>query len=462
MPESQPVSPSHSRGEHPVPRRLRRARIALYAYFFVTGSVISIWASRIPAIKRQTGVDEGELSIALLALALGGVVTIRLMGGLLDRFNGRIIVPAAALVASIALVAPGYATNLQQLTLFLLLLGSSQALLNVSANLQAARLQREWGRPIMVSFHAVCSIGGGLGAIAGTLCVRAGLDVTTTFIGASSVLTLLSLLGRKWLLDTPAPAAQRAPARPRFRRFALPRGRILLLGVLALCCMLAEGAANDWSALYTREMVGGSETAASATYAAYATMMAAGRLIGDRLVALFGPVNVVRGGSLLASFGLFFALVLPLQIPVIIGFALVGIGLSGIVPQVFNAAANDNPERSGRDLSTVTAIGYFGPLLGPPTIGFLADRAGLSVALLFPASLVLFIALGAGTLRTAEHREPRALRRSASSKSLRTGSMRLWVPPLRHLSENMNGHRSEQSEETLPNNNHHDSGRETR
>src|SRR5690606_1689364 len=142
-------------------------------------------------------------------------------------------------------------------------------------------------------------------------------------------------------------------------------------------------------------------------------------------VALAGPVTVVRTGGLLASAGLFLALAVPLQIPVVLGFALVGVGLSGIVPQLFNAAANDNPERSGRDLSTVTAIGYFGPLLGPPTIGFLADRAGLSVALLFPASLVLFIALGAGTLRTAEHREPRALRRSASSKSLRTGSMRL-------------------------------------
>ncbi|WP_234401590.1 MFS transporter, partial [Thermobifida halotolerans] len=263
MSESQPVGPSRPRGGRPVPRRLRRARIALYAYFFVTGSVIAIWASRIPAVKRQTGVDEGELGIALLALALGGVLTIRLMGGLLDRFDGRTVVPATALATSAALVAPGYATNLEQLVLSLLLLGSSHALLNVSANLQAARLQREWGRPIMVSFHAVCSIGGGLGAIAGTLCVKAGLEVTTTFIGAASLLAFLSLAVRKWLTDHPLPPVRSARTAPRLRRLSLPRGRIMLLGLLALCCMLAEGAATDWSALYTREAVGGSETAAS-------------------------------------------------------------------------------------------------------------------------------------------------------------------------------------------------------
>ena len=461
MPESQPVGPFRPHGERPISRRLRRARIALYVYFFITGSVISIWASRIPAVKRQTGVDEAELSIALFALALGGVLTIRLMGGLLDRFDGRTVVPATALATSAALVAPGYATDQEQLVLSLLLLGSSHALLNVSANLQAARLQREWGRPIMVSFHAVCSIGGGLGAIAGTLCVRAGLEVTTTLIGAASLLAFLSLAVRKWLTDHPLPPVQSTRTPVRLRRLSLPRGRIVLLGVLALCCMLAEGAANDWSALYTRETVGGSETVAAATYAAYATMMAAGRLVGDRLVALAGPVTVVRTGGLLASAGLFLALAVPLQIPVVLGFALVGVGLSGIVPQLFNAAANDNPARSGRDLSTVAAIGYFGPLLGPPAIGFLADHTGLSGALLLPAFLVLLIPLGAGTLRSPAGERPGSVRRSAAPRRRLGGGMRLWVPPLRSPSETVNGHRDGQPEETLPNNNH-DSGNEHR
>lgn len=455
MPESKPVGPLRPRNRPPMPRRLRRARIALNVYFFVTGAVIAIWASRIPAVKSRTGVDEGELSIALLALALGGVLTIRLVGGLLDRFDGRTVVPAASLATSASLVAPGYATDQEQLVLSLLLLGSSHALLNVSANLQAARLQREWGRPIMVSFHAVCSIGGGLGAIAGTLCVRAGLDATTTFIAAASVLAGLSLAVRRWLTGHPLPPVENTRTAPRFRRFSLPRGRIVLLGVLALCCMLAEGAANDWSALYTRETVGGSETVASATYAAYAVMMAAGRLVGDRLVALLGPVTVVRTGGLLASTGLFLALALPLQIPVVIGFALVGTGLSGIVPQLFNAAANDNPARSGRDLSTVAAIGYFGPLLGPPVIGFLADRAGLSAALLLPALLILLVPLGAGMLRPSAEGRPGAGPRPAPPRRRLGNGMRLWVPPLHNSSELLNGHRDGSSEETLPNNNHH-------
>ncbi|GLU48779.1 MFS transporter [Nocardiopsis ansamitocini] len=404
MSENQYIDYARTHDEKAATERLRRARRVLYAYFFVTGTVIAVWATRVPAVKDQAGVSAGELSIALLALASGALMAMRLSGGLLDRFGGRVVVPPAALAASLALSVPAHVSGMLQLTAALFLLGSTHALLNVSVNVQATQLQRAYGRPIIASFHAACSFGGCFGAIAGTIFARAGMDATTTFHVVSIALAAIAITLRKELSDNapvPPPLQRAAPTGRRTWRISAPPSRIALLGGIALCCMLAEGAATDWSALYTREVVGGTEAMASATFAVYTGLMTVGRLVGDRLTLAIGPVAVTRCCGLLASAGLFLALVSPVQGVVMLGFGLLGAGLSCVMPQVFTAASAYDPAKSGRNLCTVSLIGYCGPLVGPVSIGLLAEYVGLTAALTLPAALLLLIAVGAGALRPA-------------------------------------------------------------
>ncbi|MFC3999408.1 MFS transporter [Nocardiopsis sediminis] len=440
MPENQEMHLPPPRSQLTATRRAARARGALRVYFFVVGMVIAVWASRIPEVKDQAGVTAGELSIALLGLASGALMAMRVAGPLLDRYGGRAVVPPAGVAASALLVGPGHVSGFAALLCALLLLGATHALLNVSINVLATRLQQELGRPIMASFHAACSIGGCTGAVTGMLCARIGLSPSASFQLVAAVLVCACLLVRRELRGigaaaapgAPAPAAPPAP--PAGRRWVVPPKRILLLGLLAMCCTLAEGAATDWSALYMREVAGGSATIGAATYASYSAMMAAGRLVGDRVTAMIGAVNVVRVCGLLGSGGLCLALAAPAQGPVIVGFGLMGAGLSCLMPHMFTAAAEHDPPRAARNVCTVSAICYLGPLIGPAAIGAIAGRAGLATALALPALLLFVVGVSAGMLRPvssggARPRAAGAARRARASGRLRPRDRSLSLLP---------------------------------
>ena len=172
--------------------------------------------------------------------------------------------------------------------------------------------------------------------------------------------------------------------------------RIIVLGLLALCCLLSEGAAGSWSAVYLRDNLGTSAGFAALGYAAFSVMMAVGRICGDRLVARFGPSRLVRACGVVAAVGLAAGLISGDPAGALIGFALFGAGLSITFPQLLSAAGNVAASRSGRGIAGVAGIGYLGLLGGPVAIGAFASLVGLRLALAVPVVLMLFVALGGG------------------------------------------------------------------
>src|SRR4051812_42117820 len=191
----------------------------------------------------------------------------------------------------------------------------------------------------------------------------------------------------------------------------LPAGlarRLALLGALAFACLLCEGAAADWSALYVHESLGASAAVAALAYAAFSITMTAGRLAGDRLTERLGPVALVRRGALVATIGLGAALVAGAPAAALVGFACLGAGLATIIPAVFRAAGNAT-EQAGPALAAVSTPGYLGFLAGPPLIGALADATSLPAALALLPALAALLALAAGAVapaRSAPRAEP--------------------------------------------------------
>ncbi len=171
-----------------------------------------------------------------------------------------------------------------------------------------------------------------------------------------------------------------------------------MLGLLALCSLLGEGSADGWSAVYLRDSVHTTAGFAALGFAAFSVMMALGRLAGDRLVLRFGPVTVVRAGSLLAAAGLTAALGLASPAGALAGFACFGAGLSCTFPQFLSAAGNADPRHPAAGIARVAGLGYVGMLAGPVLIGGLASALGLPLALGLPVLLCLCIAAGAGQL----------------------------------------------------------------
>ncbi|MFO0576174.1 MAG: MFS transporter [Polyangia bacterium] len=356
------------------PRELVAARLATAGIFLANGFGIGAWAAAIPALKARHGLGEGALSLALLAVALGAIALMPLSTLLVRRLGGTDrLTRLGALAFAGALALPGWAEGLWTLCGAALLFGASNGVTDVAMNAHASTLEKRWGAAIMSSFHAAFSCGGLLGAATGGALLHFGVPVRWLLtLPAGAV--LLIVLGAAPRLGPSDSGAEAGP------HLSLPQRRVLLLCLIGLGCLLLEGAMGDWSGVYLSSVSRASTALAAGGYAGFSLTMVAGRLLGDRIVGRIGGPRTIRYGTLAAAAGLLVAVVLPAPQTAIPGFALVGLGLSNVVPAVFSASGRATATPA-EGIAMAATSGYLGFLIGPPLIGAVAARLGLQLAL---------------------------------------------------------------------------------
>ncbi|HEU5032135.1 MAG TPA: MFS transporter [Spirillospora sp.] len=403
-----------------------RARLAVTVAFVAHGLLGAAWVARIPQIKEHLGLSAGTMGVALLGAPVGVVAAVRFAGWIVHRWGSRATTVAAGAAGALSLVPLGLSWNLASLICSLVLMGGSLGLMDVAMNAQGVAVERGYGRPLMSGLHGAYSIGTLLSALVGSAAAHAGVPVPVHLTVAAAVLVLLLAAGCRDLMDRsidelpdPAGAAldgassvpdgasglpDAAGAAPGRRGSAARAARwpLIMLGVIGLCSFVGEGAMADWSAIYLRESLGTGPGAAGLGYAGCAIAMTAGRLAGDRVVARFGPVAVLRTGSLVAAAGLALGLLLGNPVAAVSGFTLFGLGVAVVAPVTFSAAGNVPGVPAAAGISRVTGVGYLGLLGGPPVIGFVAQGVGLAWALAVPAALAGLIVLLAPATATAE------------------------------------------------------------
>ncbi len=372
---------------------LRATRAALSALFLLNGVGIASWAAHVPYIKQRFGFSDAILGLALLFVALGSVVA--LLGGarLVARFGSRVVVVTAAFIFCSALALLMVVPLASLLFPLLACFGACIGAMEVGINVQAVEVEKRYARPIMSGFHALFSVGGLLGAAIAALSLARGVPPSAHMGIVALALVVIVIIGMPQLLPAEPSRTAGGPT------LALPRGPLLGLGMLAFFCLVAEGAMADWSAVYLRDRLGTDAAFAAAGYAAFSVAMAAGRFGGDRLRAWTSAVILVRISAALAALGLGAALLVAQPLAGLLGFACVGLGLANIVPILFTAAGRTPGVASEVGIAAVASFGYFGFLIGPPLIGFVAQATSLSWGLALVAFFIAIIALlarGAG------------------------------------------------------------------
>ena len=374
----------------PKPSALSAARWSTFAMFLANGFGFGAWATAIAPLKAILSLSTAQLSIALLAMTIGGVIAMQPASHLIQKIGGtgRATRITGVLWAA-ALALPLLSPNLLALIAACALFGATICLMDVSMNAHASKVESDWGSAIMSSFHAGFSLGGLIGTGFGALMLS--LHVPTHWLllpGAVLVLAMVALASR---FLGPGDTTKHE-GQPIFR---LPERRIALLAVVLSLCFMSEGAMADWSGIYLTSL-GETPARAAAGYAAFSATMVLGRLIGDLLVRRLGRVVVIGGGSALAAAGLILATALPWFSVIVCGFALVGAGLSNVVPCVFStAAARASSPAAG--IAEVSTAGFGGFLSGPPLIGAIAARHGMRAGIgviAAAATLAAIFALG--------------------------------------------------------------------
>jgi MFS family permease len=375
---------------------LSSPRVAVSAAFLIHSTVSGTWAPRLPAIKESLELSDGELGTALVGLAIGLLVGTRLAGAPVDRFGSRPVMLVGFPLLAATLVLPGLADSLVALLLSLFVLGLASGALDVAMNAQGIEVERHLGRPILSGLHGLWSIGLGIGAGLAAAAAAIAADPLEHFAVVAAMLAVASRVFMRGLLAAHDPA----PGEPANERVTVRwTVALVLLGVIAFCSFVGEGAASDWSAVYMTQELGASEALGAVAFAAFAVTMAISRFAADPLRGRLGNVALVRGGSLIAAAGLGLGLLVHEPAAAIAGFALLGLGMAPVVPIAFSAAGDLDPRATGRLVGRVATLGYVGSVAGPIMIGWLAEATSLRASL----GLVVLLAVAiAASARAAE------------------------------------------------------------
>ena len=359
--------------------------------FLLAGFSAAAWASLVPVAKAATGVNEGQLGLVLLCLGIGSLLAMPVSGVVSTRHGCRkvLMVCGVALCACLPLLAS--VQNVFTLAAALFFFGAMIGTFDCVMNIQAVIVERDSKRPLMSGFHGFYSLGGLLGAATTSTIMDLGMSPFATVSAIALAGVLLLMLIRRHVL----PYGNPAEGPP----FALPRGEVLFLGMLCMTVFLVEGSMMDWSAVMLAENHGMPVAQAGYGFAAFSLTMTFGRLTGDRIVARVGRRSVVTVGGLLAMGGILLATLVPLWQAALLGYAMVGLGCSNIVPVLFTAVGRQTSMPQSVAVPAMSTLGYAGVLAGPAAIGFIAHHSSLPMAFLLVAALMLFVAISGRFLK---------------------------------------------------------------
>jgi predicted MFS family arabinose efflux permease len=364
---------------------ITRERIGVALLFLMNGFMIGAWAPKIPEFASRLGLSESTLGLMILTFGLGSIVMMPLAGSQIGRFGSSQVSKISAILLTPTLLLLTVIGSIWTGAVAVFLFGGLIGAMDVAMNANAVAVEKNMRRAIMSSCHAFWSLGGLIGSSTG------GYLIEHIGVGTHAVLVTIvaaAIVACAWqtvLHDAPHPDERASAKRNRLPLSPLP----WLIGIMALFCMVPEGAVLDWGALYLRNELGASVTLSGFAFAAFSLAMAVMRFAGDLIRDRFGAVLTLRACGVVAILGLLLAGFAQDATMAIIGFALAGIGISNIVPIAFSAAGNLPGIGAGVGLSVVTTMGYSGILVAPSAIGFIAEHTGLARVFIGLSTLIV-------------------------------------------------------------------------
>lgn len=355
-------------------------RFFLSLFFFISGFSFSTWASRIPTIKTEFGLNEAELGTILLAMPVGSLIGLPISGWLVSKYNSRVPLSAGYGLNGLSLAMIGFAHNIFTLVVAITLFAFTTRIFNISVNTQALTLQKRFAHKIIGSFHGFWSIGGIAGIAVSTFLLSLKVSLGAHFVAVAVLMVLVTVYSYQFLLR-----GDRAESGNKLN-LKKPDPYIFYLGIVVFLCAICEGGMFDWSGIYFQEII--KADIFTYGYLIFMTFMAASRFLSDFIIARFGmPRTYIMSAACIMS-GISLAVIFPTFWTAMTGFSLVGFGTASIIPMSYALAGASRKYSPGMAISIIATYSITGMLLGPPMIGYLAHAFSLRV------SFVIFAVCG--------------------------------------------------------------------
>ncbi|KGJ92958.1 MFS transporter [Colwellia psychrerythraea] len=369
---------------------------AVSLLFIFNGCLFGTWAAKVPFFKEIFELDEKTLSILLLVLAFGAVTSFPLAGRLNDKLGVQKSSKISYLLYPIPFIGLALSSNFLLLTISLFFFGFLHGSMDVAMNSWAAKTETLTKKKLMSFFHAMFSLGAGVGAGSTVFFIWADISTVMHFLIVSLLFIPLYLILCK-PSAFPLPQNESANGTDNSK---LPFMLLSAVGLMAFCSALGEGAIADWGSVIMRQEFSADMSFSAWAYATFSMLMVLSRLSVHFFIEEYGVINIVKGCSLFSLFGAVIIVLVSSPYLALIGFAFMGIGYSVIVPLVFSKAASINQQKSGRVIAFVATFAYGGMLCGPVVIGLIAHQTTLKSALLLLVALPIYTLLTASLLKS--------------------------------------------------------------
>ncbi|MCL1045110.1 MFS transporter [Shewanella electrodiphila] len=369
---------------------------AVSLLFLFNGCLFGTWAAKVPYFKEMFELDEKALSILLLILAFGAVISFPLAGRLNDKLGVQRFSKIMYLLYPIPFIGLALSSNYILLTISLFFFGFLHGSMDVAMNSWAAKTETLTKRKLMSFFHAMFSLGAGVGAGSTVFFIWSDISTVMHFLIVSLLFVPLYIILCK-------PSAFPPPKNESVNgtdNSKLPFMLLSVVGLMAFCSALGEGAIADWGSVIMRQEFSADMSFSAWAYATFSMLMVLSRLSAHVFIEKYGVIHIVKACSLFSLFGAVIIIMVSSPYLALIGFAFMGIGYSVIVPLVFSKAASISQQKSGRAIAFVATFAYGGMLCGPVVIGLIAHQTSLKSALLLLVALPIYTLFTAYLLKS--------------------------------------------------------------
>lgn len=357
---------------------LRHARLAVTITFIVNGFVVGMFVARIPDFKRILEVSNGTLGTSLLFVSIGVFLALKPAGKYSAKFGSQPVIFYATLALSLACILVGLLLSLQWLWFSLFIFGFSLATQDVSMNAHAVVVEQNAGRRLMSVFHGMFSVGTLVGGILGGLFSQWELAPLNQALALMLIYVAAAFAVRPLYLPADADKHDFSSG-PRAKHPFI----FWILGFFGLFAAISEGAAGDWGGVLARDAFSATPFVSTLPYIVFCSAMIIGRFSGDYLAHRFGASLVIASGGIISGTGLTVGLIVGGIPAIMVSWFLLGIGLSVVIPLMFSAAGSLATKKyagviaPSEAVAKVSGVSYFGFVIGPPLIGFIADQIEL-------------------------------------------------------------------------------------
>lgn len=364
-----------------------RQSLAIGMVFISVGFLFGNWATLIPYIKQKFDLNDAQLGLLLLSFPIGATVMNPFSTFFINRFGMLNTTIIGLILLATTFVCPVGASWLPLTSFSLIIVGMCLSVTNVAMNTCVTSLEHQYGINIMSTCHGMFSAGLMFGSIAASILRGMKIEPALQMAVIAVVITALVLLLRPTILGIHEEKIVEDENNQ--AKFILPKGALLLMILISLCTNVTEGTMADWTAVYMRDIVQTDDYFIGWGLAGYSMFMSLGRFVGDALIPRFGGNAVLRTGGIIAALGITLAIIFPYTITAILGFTLVGAGVSCGAPILYGSAARVPGMAKGAGLATMNTFSMGGFLAGPVLIGFISK----SINLPFAFSIVAVLAL---------------------------------------------------------------------